>query len=373
MQLIELKSVRHRLQVGVPLPFNVRQVDRTLLLARGQVVTSGEQMESLFERGMLVDIEELQNPLEQVRTAPAELLPKLWERSIDRVGTVLHNLPQDGFDAVLDDVAQPMLALVTRDPELAIFQVLRQHGNVHTQYGVNHSIHCAIAAFMSAHRLGWDVASLQRAFKVALTMNVSMLELQGQLATQCTPLTPEQREEIHTHPQRSKQMLELAGVQDPEWLQAVLQHHEAGDGSGYPAGLREVTPLAALIRQCDIYTAKLSPRLSREALAADVAARRLYADGPGDSMAAALIKEFGVYPPGCHVRLESGETGFVVRRGSSAHTPMVAALTTASGVTLSEPVRRDTARPEHAIVGVLGARDAHAPIAPEKLMALACG
>ena len=86
----------------------------------------------------------------------------------------------------------------------------------------------------------------------------------------------------------------------------------------------------------------------------------------------ALIKEFGLYPPGCFVRLASGETAIVVRRGPSAHTPEAATVTNARGVASSEPLRRDTSRPEFAIVALLGERAAPVVITPEKLMALVC-
>jgi HD-GYP domain-containing protein (c-di-GMP phosphodiesterase class II) len=343
-----------------------------LLLAIGQVVTSDEQMEALFERGMLVDIAELQTVREQVLEAPAEQLPALWKRSIDRVGQTLLALPPDGLDAVLDEVAQPLVALVDRDPDLAIFQVLRQHGNCHTQYGVNHSIHCAIAAFLSAHRLGWEALDSQRAFKAALTMNVSMLELQGQLATQNAPLTPRQREAIHAHPLQGARMLKLAGIDDHEWLQAVAEHHETSDGTGYPAGLRNVTPLAALLHRCDVYTAKLSPRRNREALTADVAARGLFSADPDNPMTAALVKEFGLYPPGCFVRLASGEIAIVVKRGLSANHPIVAVMTNDRGATQGEPVRRDTSLTVHAVVSALPTSAVQLRLAPEKLMAVAC-
>jgi HD-GYP domain-containing protein (c-di-GMP phosphodiesterase class II) len=372
MRLIELESVKHRLQVGVPLPFNVRQSDHTLLLARGQVLVGVEQLQALFERGMLVDLGELETAAHRVLKAPPEQLPALWEESIDAATQALHALPKKNLDVVIDDVAAPLLALVERDPDLAIFQVLRQHGGRHAQYGVNHSIHCAIAAFLTVHRLSWNKPDMERAFKAALTMNVSMLELQGQLAVQATPLTTAQREAVHSHPQRSVHMLALAGITDPEWLQAVAEHHETSSGSGYPTGLRDVTPLAAVLHQCDVYTARLSPRQSREALGADSAARSLFADHPGDPTTAALIKEFGLYPPGCFVRLASGETGIVVRRGPSAHTPEVATLTNAIGAAVSEPLRRDTGRSEFAVVALLGERAGPAAIAPRKLMALVC-
>jgi HD-GYP domain-containing protein (c-di-GMP phosphodiesterase class II) len=372
MRLTTLESIKHLLRVGVPLPFNVRNTDRTLLLARGQIVVSSEQMAALFERGMLVDIAELQTSAEQVLQASANELPALWQQSMDRVGQVLSSLPPGESDAVLDDVARPLTTLVERDPDLALFQVLRQSTNEHTQYGVNHSIHCAIAALLAARRMGWDAPESLRAFKAALTMNVSMLELQGQLAEQSAPLTPSQREAIHAHPMESVRMLELGGVEDPVWLTAVAQHHETSDGTGYPCRLSEVTPLAALLHQCDVYTSKLSPRKSRQALTADVAARRLFATSPADPAATALIKEFGLYPPGCFVSLASGETGMVVRRGPSAHAPLVAVMTNERGATLSEPVRRDTSKPAHAIVAALGADSRRVSIPNEKLVALLC-
>jgi HD-GYP domain-containing protein (c-di-GMP phosphodiesterase class II) len=355
MRLIRLETVRHQLQVGVPLPVNVRCADGTLLLARGQVLTSEEQMRALFERGMLVDIAELDFPRQHIHDAPSSELPKLWTQALARVQATLEDLPESGLEPVLDEVARPLVALVQRDPDLAIFQVLQQHGNRHVQYGVNHATHCAIAALLTARRLGWHASSSQRAFKAALTMNVSIFELQGQLATQATPLTAKQRATIHAHPAQSMQMLGLAGISDAEWLEAVAQHHETGDG-GYPTGLAIASGLATLLHQCDVYTAKLSPRQSREALAADVAARGLFAAHKDSPSAAALLKEFGLYPPGCYVRLVSGETGVVIRRGTGAHTPIVAAMTTSGGVARQSPLHRDSSLPEFGIVSALARR-----------------
>jgi hypothetical protein len=371
MQLIALETVRHYVQVGVPLPFNIRQSDHTLLLARGQVIDSPEQMASLLERGTLVDIGEIESPRERILRATSAELPALWGRAIDRASETLLALPADGMDTAMDEVTQPLVALTERDPDLAIFQILRQHGNHHTQYGVNHSIHCAIAAFLAGHRLGLDAPALTLAFKAALTMNISMLELQGQLATQLGPLTAPQREVIQGHPQRSVQMLKVAGITDPEWLEAVAQHHETSDGNGYPLGLRDIAPLAQLLNRCDVYTAKLSPRRSRESLTADVAVRRMFAARPGDPITAALIKEFGLYPPGSFVRLATGETAIVVRRGANAHTPVVTVLTDVRGATLAHLERRDTALPGHGIVSMLNSGSTKVSITPELLLATA--
>lgn len=371
MPFSQLATVKHRLAVGCPLPFNVRNADRTLLLARGQVVHSCEQMEALFTRGALVDLAELRCPHEPIEHAAPEQLPRLWDQCLDRVGHTLQQCTHEGYAQALDEVSAPVHALIERDPDLAIFQVLSRTANAHARYGVDHSVHSAITASLVAQRLGWDAPERAKVFKVALTMNLSMLELQGVLALQRTPLTAEQREAIHSHPQRSVRMLELAGITDRDWLAGVADHHESADGRGYPTGKREVDDLAALVRRADVYTAKLSARCTREAMAADRAGRAMFMDDPGNAMTVALVKEFGVYPPGCFVKLASGETAVVVRRGASVVTPRVAALSTPSGTALIEPQPRDTAQREFAIVGVAGQTTVGAHIAPEKLLALA--
>ena len=169
MQLIPLDAVKHLLKVGAPLPFNVRMDDRLLLLARGQVLDSQEQLQALVARGMMVDIEELQTPQERLKRLPRAQLPAQWGRCMDRVAHVLRELPSERCDEAVDEIAQPLIDLVECDPDLAIFQVLRQHGSAHMQYGVNHSVHCAVAAFLAAHRLEMDDEWTQRAFKAALT------------------------------------------------------------------------------------------------------------------------------------------------------------------------------------------------------------
>ncbi len=371
MQFSPLSLVKQRVQLGRPLPFNVRDNDGTLMLARGQVIKSADQREALFVRGALVDIAELQTVADRVKLAKPAELPGLWTQCTEQLGQTLRDSEKDGFVDALQEATPPVLALIERDKDLAIFQMLRQHGNEHVQYGVNHSMHAAITSCLVAQRLGWSADESQRAFKVALTMNLSMLELQGHLAAHNEPATPEQRAAIQAHPEFSRLLLEMSGVDDADWLSAVAQHHENADGSGYPHGLREVSDLAALVRRADIYTAKLSPRCGRIGIAADKAGRMMFMQDPGHPMTAALVKEFGVYPPGCFVRLQSGETGLVVKRGPTVMTPVVVVLTSAYGNSLSQPVRRDTSQRDYAVHSVLGPHSGGNKVSPELLMACA--
>ena len=372
MQLAALATVKNRIVLGRPLPFNVRSADRTLLLARGHRLESAEQLQALFERGALVDIAELLSAREQIRHAPRAQLAALWREHSAQMGQVMRQADHPSFRTALDEAAAPMLQLVERDPDLAIFQVLREGANPDTDYGLGRSLHCAVTSLLVAQRLAWAPEDAARAFKVALTMNLSMLELQGQLARQRTPPTPEQRSDLRTHPMRSVIMLEMAGVTDADWLHAVLHHHECDDGSGYPSGATTSTigDLAALARRADLYTAKLASRSTRDALHADLAGRQMFMQDPGHPMTAALVREFGIYPPGCHVRLASGELGIVVARGPTITTPIVACLTNPRGAPLPAPLRIDTSNRKHAVEAVVGEGSVNVRPSLETLLAL---
>lgn len=358
-----------QVQVGQPLPFNIRGADRTLLLATGKIIASEGQLQALRDRGALTDDGIALRA--RVDLATPEQLPGLWAECMEGVAAALRASEQAHFRAALDDAAEPVLALIARDPDLAIFQVLRQSPEEYVRYGVTHSVHAAITTYLVAQRLGWTAAQAQTAFNAALTMNVAMIELQGRLATQVSPLTPLQRSTIRAHPTRGVEMLQAAGITDGQWLTAVAQHHEVPDGSGYPLRLREIGEIASLVRRADVYTAKLSSRSTRSALAANRAGREIFMQDPTDAMNNALVKEFGIYPPGCCVRLANGELGIVVRRGASANAPIVASLVDPSGRTLCEPVRRNASDPGCAVVETFLEHDLHVRITPEKLVVLA--
>ncbi len=369
MQFADLSAVKHRVHLGAPLPFNVRNADKTLLLARGQKVDSPEHLAALLARGALVDLAELMSPRDEVMKAPREMLPRLWSDALSKIGSAMDNAPEPGFCDALVEAAGPVQALIERDPDLAIFQVLQKGADANTSYGAQRSTQTAITCMLVAQRMGWSASEAERAFKVALTMNLAMLELQGLLSRQTTPLTPEQRVAIHSHPLRSAHMLELAGVTDSSWIEGVRGHHELEDGSGYPTGNRDAGELAMLVRRADIYTAKLSARASRPPMRADTASRQMFMQDPGHPITVALVKEFGIYPPGCQVHLASGETGVVVARGATITAPIVACFTNERGALLNKPVRRDTSAKGYAVAGAVDPKVTRQSPPVDKLMA----
>jgi HD-GYP domain-containing protein (c-di-GMP phosphodiesterase class II) len=372
MQL--LKLVQSQVRLGEPLPWGVRDAQGQLLLARGHVIANLDQLEALLERGAFVDIEEVRAAAKAAEAAAAKRplsLFALWERTLWQLDRVLRSSAEEpGFPARVDELVQHVVALTDRDPDVAIYLTVRQDPKRLTIYALAHAVHCAVVAHLMGRRLGWAAERSATLMKAALTMNIATLELQGRLAAQGVPPTTVQLAQIRSHPSDGAAMLRAAGVDDPAWLAAVEQHHERPDGSGYPQGLREVDELATTLRHIDVFMAKLAPRALRAPLPIQLAARQLFQEDGGGPVSAAVVKEFGIYPPGEFVALKSGEMAVVVRRSANARTPQAASITNRQGVPTVNTVVRDTARPEFAIVSVIADKSLVLRVPPERLYGL---
>jgi hypothetical protein len=370
MQLQPLHEVAYQIKPGMPLAWGIRDEEGKLLLARGHLVADDAMLNALLARGMFVDVSEVRAALgaSHASTRPKEGFFGRWRLTGGRLHTLLTTSPAD-LHAALDEVVNVLMAMADRYPDKVLFQILRHDQTKLQFYGVSHSLHCAAVCCLIGKRMGWDEARRRLLVSAAMSMNLSMIELQGRLAVQAVPLTVDQRSAIHEHPVKSAEMLRAAGVADEGWLAVVEQHHEMIDGTGYPNRLTDVNELAQALHYVDVFTAKLSARSSRVALAPNVAAREIFTGSAGHPLAAALVKEFGIYPPGCFVRLASGEIAIVIQRGETVTTPVVACLTNAAGQAMMQPQRRETSDKASAIATLVANADVKVRVPWESLYA----
>lgn len=356
MKLLPLEQFVNQLQAGVALQWGVRDASGKLLLARGRVIADSSMLQSLLERGMFVDAEEVNRVNAEAAAAlksKEEPIPTRWESLQARLSTLLRSPAEPSFLERIRESLDQVDVIIDRSPDLLIFLILRHDHTRYAQYGVAHALHVASLCGLTARRMGWADDRRKSLIGAALTMNLSIIDLQGRMAAQNTPPTPPQRAEIENHPINSAELLRAAGLSDPEWLNAVEQHHEQGGGTGYPRKLEAPSEASQLIRFVDCFAAKHSARAGRAQQPAQHAARDIYTQSKANPLAAVLIKEFGIYPPGCFVKLASGETAIVVKRGGSANAPLVAALTNRNGDVLSQPIPRDTSLPANAIAATI--------------------
>jgi HD-GYP domain-containing protein (c-di-GMP phosphodiesterase class II) len=386
MQLLPLASVKSHLALGVALPFCVRNAEGGLLLAAGETIDDAPRLDDLLERGAVVEAQDLitaygaeavngaygaeavngQGPASPSASPPASQLPRLWRDCTERVTAALSSDTGQRQKAIAT-ASRLMLTLVRRSQGLAMSQIVRQLAGDEMHYGITHSMNAAIACVVTARALNWADDDQQRALNAALTMNVAMIDLQKLLARQVSPLTAKQRQRVQEHPLAGAEMLEAAGITDADWLNAVREHHELPDGSGYPTGQPASSELGRLLHHADVYTALMSQRATRPAMSTRDAGRELYQMSAGSPLCQAMIKTFGVFPPGSYVRLASGEIGVVVGNGEKAYHPRVAALTGPDGQFYRQPVLRDTADEKLRIAALLSAQAMPMRVTPEML------
>jgi HD-GYP domain-containing protein (c-di-GMP phosphodiesterase class II) len=263
-----------------------------------------------------------------------------WRALGQKVSPILLNPSLcENFVRDVDECAATLMRLLREDPDMGIFEVVHLSHVKMSQYGVIHSMHTAVLVCLVGRRKDWPDQRVATAVKAALTMNLSITELQSTLARQEEPLTPEQKLAINCHPLDSWQILRRMGVTDDEWLRAVAQHHEQPDGKGYPQGLTDMSQVADAVRTCDVFGAKMSPRASRTAMLSTRAAAEIFRQRSAGYFGATIIRELGLYPPGCLVRLASGEAALVVKRSRDPLCPEVCLLTDDAGNPLKKPVR----------------------------------
>ncbi|MDA8092950.1 MAG: HD domain-containing protein [Betaproteobacteria bacterium] len=344
MNRVETGSV----QVGEPLPFDCFDRAGVLLLRRGHVIESAWQLEQLIERGLFRwDMKE-RGPEPSARGSAKDSPFALLERFKLRLGGTLRALVDADPQAPAQVLAavEEIQAICAQDPCAALGALHLDQGD---RYTILHPLQVSTLSELIALRRELAPEARRSIVAGALTANIALTGLQEVLQKQRGPLSEEQRSALMAHPAQGADILRRAGVADETWINAVAQHHERLDGSGYPAALKapEIDLAARIVALADRYGAMVSPRSYRTPLLARNALRDIFlqrACGIDAGLAQLLIKELGVFPPGSFVRLQNGEVAVVIRRraDASATCPVVKSVIGPRGAVLPFPVNRDT-------------------------------
>jgi len=274
-------------------------------------------------------------------------------------------LEPDSLPSFKDEIVSAsteLCEIVAGNPDASLFHLMHDSAGRFAIYSVTHALRCAVVCKLVAERMEWSHQQRDSLVLAALTMNIGMAKLQGELAMQTTPLSPAQRQEIDIHPKKSVELLQKLGISDSDWLRAIQEHHDAPDSKG-PAPFE----LAELLRQIDIFMAKLQGRSTRKPMPVNHAVRDMFAGNRDNRFATAVIKVFGLYPPGIFVLLANGETAIVVARGEAVDKPIVKSIASKFSESSFQPVRRDTADPRFKVVSIVNQTNVMARVDPARL------
>lgn len=115
-----------------------------------------------------------------------------------------------------------------------------------------------IAKFVS-----WNI-DIEKLSRASLIYDIGKLEIDKKILNKPGKLTEEEFQIIKQHPEKSLKY--LAGTfDDPIIRDAVIEHHERLDGSGYPRGLKDndISKEAKILMVADMYCALTSKRSYR--------------------------------------------------------------------------------------------------------------
>jgi HD-GYP domain-containing protein (c-di-GMP phosphodiesterase class II) len=264
-------------------------------------------------------------------------------------------------NADLRNIAREVVRATELNPDIALACVFLNQ--IAGTYSVRHCIETAVVVVLVARGLGRTPTEVLSLTAAALTMNVGMIRHQDKFQCKVGCLDDEEMNIVRRHPSDSAELLKYAGVDDEDWISAVLLHHENDDGSGYPEGKcrDEITQNARLLSLADRYCAQVSARNYRCSLSPKEALDKVLSDtirACDPVLTEHFGRQVGSYPPGCLVRLANGETGVVTHRDVGDGVLEVRCLRDANGKTIPATVHRRTSEPECSIAEVLSEDDA---------------
>ena len=186
----------------------------------------------------------------------------------------------------------------------------------------------------------------------ALMMECGMMRVPVDVLAKPTPLSADERRLIEQHPQHGAQLLTRYATDAALLATAVATHHERGDGTGFPAGIKsdQIPSLGRMLAAADTYAALCSPRPYRPAQDTRTALTDvllLAEHGQLDKDFAEYLVHLSFYPVGSIVELTDGRIGTIAANHvnrmdpRSPGRPIVALLAEADGTLISRPEHVD--------------------------------
>lgn len=133
---------------------------------------------------------------------------------------------------------------------LMLLELRKQNSHLYS-----HSVSCCLLGLAFAKYLGWPVKKARNFGLGALIHDIGYARLPRELMEKKEGPTEEDLAKIQRHPIEGFRMLQSLAHIPWEALQMVLRHHENGDGSGYPEGLKlnAIHPWGRILRIIDSY------------------------------------------------------------------------------------------------------------------------
>ena len=171
-------------------------------------------------------------------------------------------------------------------------------------------------SLIMGHRLGYSKADLANLGLAAILKDIGYITIPPELLHKPDLMSEKELLKIRQHPMIGYEILSQHNNTSGEVANAVLQHHERWDGSGYPYGLKgeDISRFSQIIAITDTFTALLSDRPGRRTYMPHETVEYVMAYS-GEHFSPDLIELFvrnvPCYASGLTIELNTGEMGII--------------------------------------------------------------
>lgn len=259
---------------------------------------------------------------------------------------------EGSYEKAVEAIAQDITAICEHDAAAALANIIIDHKLSPTlRHAAHTTVFCCVFGKLS--ELMSD--ELHSVMCAALTMHVSNAQQQDTLWIQTEKMSVLQRSGFESHTKLSKKTLGEKKVKNSDWLNAVMQHHERPDGTGFLTMRGDaITKLGTFLSFADRYCALVLARvMNGEAEPPPYLRYHVRTGEEEKEILGKVAEKLGPYVPGTLVKLRNGEVGMVLRQTDDPAHPTVVSLGEPGALSLTNTVGRDTKQENFEIIDSL--------------------
>jgi len=241
-------------------------------------------------------------------------------------------------------VVTNMVSSILRNPDALVCLTYLRNIN---EYTALHSIRTCILGIAFGRHLVFTKEELIDLGVGLMLHDVGMLKIPKEILTKPAGLNAQEFDAMKRHVGWGIAIVKKSGGLPPLATQVLQQHHERGDGEGYPVRLKgdAISQAGYISSIVDVYDAVTSDRSYSGGMSAEDALKRMYEWREKD-FHPQLVEEFircmGIFPIGSLVELSTGSIGVVISINRARRLkPKVALVLTANKTPYSRKVVTD--------------------------------
>jgi HD-GYP domain-containing protein (c-di-GMP phosphodiesterase class II) len=191
-------------------------------------------------------------------------------------------------------------------------------------YTYYHSVNVGVLAVLVGTAMNMNRSVLHSLGVSAMMHDIGKVFIPKKILNKPGKLSNEEFELMKSHSERGFDYLHDRYAFTETTLEAILDHHERNDGTGYPHGKAgaEISRFGRIIAIADVFDALTSDRPYRSAMSPSAAIEFIMAGADTSfdmNVLQAFLERINPYSPGTTIKLSNNSTGIVLKnhRGSS--------------------------------------------------------